>query len=163
MATTPPKIAPAADAPAPKKSKTLIIVLAAVLLLAAGGGGAWFFLQSKAEHHEEKVEHAAPPVFLPLDTFVVNLQSEAGDEFLQVNMTVQLQEQKELEVLKTYMPLIRNRILSILSAKKSSDILSPDGKSKLAAELSESIKQPFAKGVSPAKVDGVFFTSFVVQ
>lgn len=158
-----PKTPEAGAAEAPKKSKKVLIIAVALILSVAGAGGAWFFLKKgEAKHEEVKVQPAKPPVFLPLDTFVVNLQSEGG-EFLQVNMTLQMKEQVDVEVLKTYMPLIRSRIISLLSAKQPADILTADGKTKLAAELSESIKQPFDKGVDPAKVDAVFFTSFVVQ
>lgn len=163
MAT--PKVVPKADASAeaPKKSnKMLIAIIAAVILGGSGAGAAWFFTQKSNAPQEVKAPPAKPPVFLPLDAFVVNLGGDSG-EFLQVNMTIQVKDQPDLEVLKTYMPLIRSRILSHLSSKKSEEILTVDGKSKLAAELSESIKQPFDKGVEPAKVDGVFFTSFVVQ
>lgn len=158
-----PKTPDAGAADAPKKSKKMLFIIIGLVVAIAGAGGAWFFMKKgEVKHEEVKAQPAKPPVFLPLDTFVVNLQGEGG-EFLQVNMTLQMKEQIDVEVLKTYMPLIRSRIISLLSAKQPADILTADGKTKLAAELSESIKQPFDKGVEPAKVDAVFFTSFVVQ
>lgn len=177
MATSAPKAAnkagakPDSEQPAasPSKKKKLIIIGAAALLLIAGaGGGAWFFLNARAPHaagapakEEHKPEKA--PVFLALDTFTVNLQADDMQQFLQVNMTLKVADEETVERLKINMPQVRNRLLLLLSSKKPAEILTVEGKKKLAAEIVEQARQPFTPHGPKMEVSDVFFTSFVVQ
>src|SRR5690606_40769311 len=48
-----------------------------------------------------------PPVFSALDTFIVNLQPEMGEQYLQVAITLQLEEQAQADQIKTYMPMVQ--------------------------------------------------------
>jgi hypothetical protein len=50
---------------------------------------------------------------------VVNLQQETGDQYLQVAMTLQVQDGQTAEALKLYMPQVRSRLLMVLSSKKA--------------------------------------------
>lgn len=168
MAKAPEKAAPADDAaPVVKSKKKLIIMIsAATLILAAVGGGATFFLTKKdgsSKEKEHKAEPAKPPVFLPLEAFVVNLQSETGDKYLQVTMTLQVPDEEQANLLKLNMPQVRSRLLMLLSSKDTSEILTSEGKKILIQEIVDQVKIPFVPKGSPQKVVGVFFTSFVVQ
>lgn len=174
MATAPksnPKVVPidegAASAAPPKKSKKKLFVMVGGLLLVLGGaGGAWFFMGS-SNHAEStaapKQEPAKPPVFVNMEPFTVNLQAEAGEQYLQVQFTLQVGDEKQVEQIKLYMPLLRSRILLLLASKKASELASADGKRKLQEEILAQVKQPFAPQNPPQAVTGVFFTSFVIQ
>lgn len=176
MATSAPKAAAKAGgkpdaeqaASAISQKKKIIIMAAAALLLIAGtGGGAWFFLGSKAQHGDKaaKEQHkpSAAPVFLPLEIFTVNLQMEEMQQFLQVNITLQLADEAQVDLLKANMPQVRNRLLLLLSSKKASEILTVEGKKKLSSEIVEAIQHPFTPHGPNPEVSDVFFTSFVVQ
>jgi flagellar FliL protein len=176
MATSPKAAAkaPAKGAPetseAPKKSgnKLILILVALVLVAAAAGGGAWYFLGQKSDtpHKAEKkkADPGKPPVFLVMEPFTVNLQPDgAGDQYLQVAFSLQVGDDKQLEHIKPYLPQLRSRLLLLLSGKKASEISSVEGKNKLAEEILEKAKQPFASGGEPQEVTNVFFTSFVIQ
>jgi len=173
MATA-PKAAPkvvqideAAQASAPKKSKKKLVLLGliALILLGGGGGAAWFILgRSAAGHAAPKEEPPKPPVFLPLDQFTVNLQPDgAGDQFLQVAFTLQVADTDQVEAIKTYLPLVRSRLLLLLSSKKATELSTPEGKKKLQDEIIAAVKQPVTPQSPPLGVTGVFFTSFVIQ
>jgi flagellar FliL protein len=153
--------AAAAEGDAPKKgSKKLIIIIAAVvLLLVVGGGGAFFMMKKNADAaaaaaeaeeddgghdkpakaakrpEHKKDEHAGPPSFVPLDPFVVNLADRETERYAQIGITLQVDDPKMSEEMKAYMPAIRNAVLLILSHKSSEELLSPDGKLKLAVEI----------------------------
>ena len=92
--------APAEGEVPKKKSKLLIIILAAVLVLVLGGGGAAFFLMKKKADPEaeegddppaktakakkkKKDDHGTPPVFSKLEPFVVKLQAETQEAYVQ--------------------------------------------------------------------------------
>ena len=148
--------------PQAKKSRILIIVIALLIILAGGGAGAWYFLGQKAVAHPAQVA-AKPPVFLPMEAFTVNLQTEHGEQFLQTSFTLQVIDQAQVDLIKLYMPHVRSRILLLLSSKKPSEILTVEGKTKLAEEIINIFKQPFTPQGPTVKVSSVLFTSFVVQ
>jgi len=157
-----PAAAPA-EGEAPKKGpkKLVIIIAAVVVLLVLGGGGAVFMMKKKAAEAEAaaaaeedggdgehakpaketkkaehgKGEHAGPPAFVPLDPFVVNLADRDSERFAQIGITLQVEDPHLAEEMKAYMPAIRNAVLMILSHKSSEELLSTEGKVKLAEEI----------------------------
>jgi flagellar protein FliL len=172
-------------AEAPKKSKKLlVIILAVVLVLVLAGGGAAFMLMSgnADEEDEENAEEvvkpkkakkkdapAAPPIFVNLDPFTVNLVPETGDQYLQVVLSLELEDATADLELKAQMPRIRNNITLLLSSKKASELLPKEGKEALADalrnEVNTVINPPRGKnGSAPdGPVISVLFTSFIIQ
>ncbi|WP_088281882.1 flagellar basal body-associated FliL family protein [Ideonella sp. A 288] len=141
--------------------KKLIIIIAAVLLLVLVGGGAAFFMMKKkaaaAEDGEEGDGHApaaaahapkhevkpgTPPVFVPLDPFTVNLADKETERYAQVGITLEIDDAKTGDTLKAYMPAIRNNILMLLSHKTAAELLSREGKLKLAKEIRREALMP---------------------
>ncbi len=172
MATAPkanPKVVPidegaAAAPPPPKRSKKKLVVIVGGLLLALAGGGGWYFMAKPADPNAPaRHEPPKPPVFIPMDPFTVNLNPEAGEQYLQVAFTIQVADQEEVEQIKLYMPLVRSRILMLLASKKASEIGTADGKEHLQQEILAQVKKPFTPESPPQKITGVFFTSFVIQ
>ncbi|MFM9916712.1 MAG: flagellar basal body-associated protein FliL [Rhizobacter sp.] len=159
--------APAADAEggdaAPKKGKKkLIIIIAAVLLVVlAGGGAAFYMMKQKAAaaaaaaegedgeeaapakgEHAKKGEHKGPPVFVPLDPFVVNLADRDTERYAQIGITLQVDDAHFADELKLYLPAVRNGILMVLAHKTSKELLERSGKEKLAAEIMREAVRP---------------------
>jgi len=192
-----------ASAPAPNKGrkKKLIVIGAAalVLLAAAGGGGAYYFVQKRAAEaavetdadgdeieqtaprHAEKEKKKTPPVFLPLDPFIVNLADRDTEKFAQIGITLELDDPKFADQLKAYMPAIRNGVLMVLAHKTSQQLLGRKGKEALAAEIMREAVRPLGievddtepagkdgeapstKGGEPNPVRAVHFSSFIIQ
>jgi flagellar FliL protein len=153
------------------KSKLIIIIILFVTLLLAGAGGAYFFLSKPTPAHtgegapegevEAKHEEHKPPVFVELEPFTVNLQPDG--QFLQATFNLQVEDEIVAEEIKLYMPLIRSRLLLMLSNKTGTNLAQQEGKTTLVTEMKELIEQPFSKGAKPLKIDNVFITSFVIQ
>ena len=155
----------ATAAPAKKKGKSrlVLIVVALLLLAAAGGGAAWWFLGRKPAADEHKAEVVKPPVFQNLEPFTVNLAEENGDHYLQVSVVYQLTDEKAVDQVKTYLPVIRNRILMLLSSKRPSELSTAEGKQKLVAELVGAARESIP-GTTPERgVTGALLGSFVIQ
>ena len=72
---------------------------------------------------------------MPLDPFIVNLADKEGERFAQIGVSLQVDDPKVGEEMKGYMPAIRNSVLLILSHKTSAELLSIEGKQKLAEEI----------------------------
>jgi len=151
---------------APKKTKkTLIILIVIVLTLitACATGYFMFFNNNKTSQPKVKVETEKPPVFIPLESFTVNLQPYPSEQYLQISMTLQVKESADEELIKLHMPEIRNRIILLLSNKQAAEIASNEGKKILTNEIVECIKTSFSGSATPQKINAVFFTSFIIQ
>ncbi len=169
------KAAPAADAAAPaggSKKKLMIIAIAGVLLLGGGAGAGWFFLHGSgdAEAHEEapkkkkkEKKAAVKSEYVPIEQFVVNLQPENGDQYLQIQFTLQVDGPEQALLVKDNMAKVRSRVLLLLSGKKASEISTIEGKQQLAAEIKAVVQAPFDEGGDEQEVSDVLFTSFIIQ
>jgi flagellar protein FliL len=179
--------------PAPKNSKKLLIIIVGVVVvtLALGAGIGYLMGHKKggatANEESGSVKHAAksdeprkPPVFVALEAFTVNLQTDAtaGDQFLQAVVSLRVADEKKGEELKAYMPQIRHEILSLAGGKKASEIISIEGRELLAEDIKDTVNEVL--GYEPPKrskrkkkdedaadeeapVLAVFFTQFIVQ
>lgn len=153
--------APAAEGAAPAKggNKKLIIIIAAVLLLVIVGGGAAVLLLKKkpaaegdeeegADTHEAAPKAKAhaksdhPPTFVPLDPFTVNLADKDVDRFAQIGITLQVEDPHFADQIKAYMPAIRSNVLMVLSHKTATELLTQEGKEKLAKDIMRESVRP---------------------
>ena len=168
------KADPKADAGAPaggSKKKLMIIAIAGVLLLGGGAGAGWFFLHGSgdAEAHEEapkkkkKAKEAVKAEYVPVEQFVVNLQPENGDQYLQVQFTLQVDGPEQAVLIKDNMAKVRSRVLLLLSGKKASEISTVEGKQQLASEIKAVVQVPFEEEGDEQEVSDVLFTSFIIQ
>ena len=201
----------AADAAPPAsggKKKLIIIIVAVLLVVLLGGGAAFFLLKKKPAEGEEgedghaKAEAAEPapkpkakrdpnfkPVFVPLDPFTVNLADKESERYAQIGVTLEIDDIKTEADLKLYMPAIRNNILMVLSHKTAAQLLTREGKEKLAQSIlyasvrplgydieeEEEEEEPAADAPPPKKkkkkkrpptnlpVTAVHFSNFIVQ
>jgi flagellar FliL protein len=193
-----PEAADVGEAPKPAKSKKmLIIIVAAVLVLALGGGGAFWYISKQRAAAAEEGEDAAPaksashadpksaPSYLPLDNMVVNLSDPGGERVAQVGITLEVTDAKAADKVKAFLPTIRSGILMLISQRTAEELLTQEGKQKLAKDILRETALPFGGGddeehgdsAAPAKkkksaaksghgdlpVVGVLFSSFIVQ
>lgn len=164
----PPTEAPE-EAPKPKKKGKLLVIILAVAVLLALAGGYYFLVVKKqqdakaAPKAEKQVEEKAP-IFTRLEQFTVNLQKVDGeDHYLQVEMDLQVAEDKVVDSIKVRMPQIRNAMLLLLSSKSPEELASVEGKQKLSADIVAQINKIIGATEPKAGVLGVYFSSFVIQ
>jgi flagellar FliL protein len=142
--------------------KMLGIVIGVVLALAVGGASAWYFTSGS---HPKKAE--APkleqPEYVALESFTVNLQPENGEQFLQVQFTLQVANAEQAKLIKDNMAQVRNRVLLLLSSKHASEINTVEGKRQLATDIAGTLKTPFLEKGQPQQVTDVLFTAFIIQ
>ena len=175
MAQAKPKVDPKADAaaaaPAGSKKKLIVIAAAAVLLLGGGGGAAWYFMQggdaaaheSPKESKKKKKNSDVKSEYVPVEAFTVNLQPENGEQYLQVQFTLQVAGTEQATLVKDNMAIVRNRVLLLLSGKKASEISTVEGKQRLAAEIQAIVQEPFESDGDDQEITDVLFTSFIIQ
>lgn len=173
-----------AAAPAPAKSKKLIIVgaLVALLVVVIAAVAMFFANQSNGDdmYGEAAPQRAATlvPTFLPLENMVVNLADQGADRFVQIGITLELQDEATATMVKQYMPSIRNGILMLVSQRTADELLQREGKEQLASDILREVSRPLGMAAARAEsaneyeeeaprrrspVRRVLFSSFIIQ
>jgi len=180
----------AVPAATPNKSKrALIIVLlaAGVLFLLVAAVVLFFIVKSSQNDSDDdedrgeetktldrkKLPNDAPPIFVKLDKFTVNLRPAAdgsnGDSYMQADITLQVDSPDADASLKNMMPRIRNDVTFIMSDKESASLMSREGKEALAAEIRDAINNiinPYRRNdgkPADGPVKSVLFESIIIQ
>lgn len=169
------------DKPAPK-GKKIMVALAFLVGVAAVAAASWFVVL-KLKHDEgddedvtdaqpvrpkKKAGDAGKASFLALDPFTVNLVPDEGAQFLQVSISLRLDDASYEPIITNLMPQIRNDVLRILSAQRGSDLQTIEGKDKLADKLRgeiNSVIEPPRRNMPPpdGPVRSVLFLTFIIQ
>jgi flagellar FliL protein len=163
---------PATEASPKPKSNLLLFALVGLVLLGGGSGATWFFLvhgksaQAAPGEKTEKPEKKEPEFTLHLDPFTVNLDDQDESHFLRVTMELGLGHTPKGDASKegaeaSGLPIAQGRdtILTILSACKANELLTPEGKDALKQHLLAALQQK----VPEMDVRNVYFTEFLVQ
>lgn len=159
------------EAAGSKSGKLKWIIIAAAVVVLAGGGGAFMFLkkdksaEGAAEHKEEpKKEHSVALYHKFEPAFVVNFGGEGNSRYLQVTVEAMSRDPKVVEEIKANEPAIRNDLVLLYSAQQYDALVSAAGKEQLRADTLAAIRKILAgEGAKADAVEGVYFTSFVIQ
>ena len=87
-----------------------------------------------------------PPVYLPLETMVVNLADPGGEKVAQVGITLEVRDSHASDSVKAYLPTLRSAILMLISQRTAEELLSAEGKQKLAQDILDEAAVPFGGG-----------------
>lgn len=98
-------------------------------------------------------------VLYPLDTFTVNLKSDAGRRYLKVTMSLELDGEELSLELDNKSPVIRDRVIRILTSKTLEEISSKKGKQKVSDQIMDTLNSMISDG----NIKGIYFTEFVIQ
>ena len=184
----------APEAPKKKSKKLLFIIIGVVVLALIGAAAALFILKKNAAEDDEYADEETEvtqqakdpknaPVFMPLENMVVNLADPGGTRFIQLGLTLQLQDAKTESDVKTYMPSIRSQVLMLISQRTADEMLQLQGKEKLAKDIiaaisremgyemaesnaeqaDEAPKKKKKSKAPPNPVQAVLFSSLIVQ
>ena len=98
-------------------------------------------------------------ILYPLDTFTVNLKSDAGRRYLKVTMSLELEGEELSLELDAKSPVLRDRIIRILTSKTLEEISSKKGKQKVSTQVMDTLNAMISDGT----IRGIYFTEFVIQ
>ena len=174
------------EAPAEKKSGNMlmvIIIVVLVLIIVIGGIVAVLLMGDDEEVDavsstpQEKVEKTTKKkrrssldtetqrllsdigVMYPLDSFTVNLKSDAGRRYLKVTMSLELEGEELSSELDAKVAVLRDRIIRILTSKTLEEISSKKGKNKVETQIMDVLNAMISDG----QIKGIYFTEFVIQ
>jgi flagellar FliL protein len=156
--------------PAGKQRRPVLIVMALVAL-AGGGGAAWWFLKPHAPAATpgapaaEAAASRAAAIYYKFDpAFVVNFGTEGNTRYLQITLEAMSRDPAVIEQIKSNEPAIRNDLVLLYSAQQYESLIAPEGKEKLRQATLDAVRKVVsAEGAKGEAVEGVYFTSFVIQ
>ena len=98
-------------------------------------------------------------ILYPLDTFTVNLKSDSGRRYLKATLSLELSGEELSLELDAKAPVIRDRVIRILTSKTLEEISSKKGKQKVSDQIIDTLNSIISDG----SVQGIYFTEFVIQ
>lgn len=169
-----------------KSNNMLMMVIIAVLVLIILGGAVTAILLMGGDE-QAQIEQSAPKVqektrssrsssgrgdsdensrklseigvLYPLDSFTVNLKSDDGRRYLKATISLELSGDELSIELNNKAPVVRDRIIRILTSKTLEEISSKKGKQKVSEQIIETLNSMIVDG----NVKGIYFTEFVIQ
>jgi flagellar FliL protein len=151
------------------KSKLIIIIAIVVVVLIGGGLAVFFLLSGDSEPEEEAltteeqaVADKGPALYIDFKPpFVVNMSGRPS--LLQIGVSVRVYTEPMAEFIRHNDPMIRHHILDLLSTKDAKTLKTREAKEALQDEILQALNKVVKELEGPGEVDGVFFTSFVMQ
>ena len=149
--------------------KKLIIIIVAVVLLLVIAIVAVLLLRGGEEEEEivevtEEGEPLAAPIFLPLDSYIVNLKD--GRRYLKTTIQLMLSEEMANAYLTARIVEIKDIVLSELQDLSVEDVKQAESREALRQRLISAISQIFPtkpEWADPEPIKKVLFEEFVLQ
>lgn len=154
-----------------KKKKLLIIGAIVAVVLIAGGVTAMLLLgggdEDAAQEHGSEQEHEAPPapaIYESLgEKFVVTLDFEGKQRYMQLSVSAMTREVTVPEELKVHAPLIRSKLVSLFAAQDFAALRTEAGKLALREQVLVAVQEVLMAETGEPGVEQIFFTDFVLQ
>lgn len=143
-------------------SKILWILLPMLLLLGVGAFWGWSYIKGDDEQgvNGKPDQNLAPPPIVAFSPFVVNLVDE-GDlpRYLKIEFDMELRRGSDTEEVRTKLGELRDAVIVLLTSKRSSDLISIEGKDRLRDEIITRLNGR----LQYATVNKIFFKEFIIQ
>jgi flagellar FliL protein len=168
---------------APRSRSKLLIITVAVVALLMVSAAATLALTGILDNEGSVVEQSgsaseagtvsstakqsqarAPLNYVPLDPpFVVNFSAATDIRFLQVAVELGTRDPSAADSIKEHRPAIRNSLVMLFSSQDPVELNTREGKEKLRSETLVEVQKVLKQETGSARVESVFFTSFVMQ
>ena len=120
--------------------------------------------ESKKDEEKKKALSKAKVMYLDLSpAFVVNLESDSDVRYLQVEATVMIHSQEDIDLIALHMPVIRHHLMLLFSSQEFSELRTIEGKEALQADALEVVQKVMKDVTGYPIVKGMYLPSIVGQ
>jgi len=121
-------------------------------------------LQAADEEEGEKAVEDDAKYFELSPPFVVNLQDTGKRiRFLQARIQILAYGNAKIEIVKTHDAAVRDALITLLSAQTREDISTAKKKKALQEKALKTVQKVLKEETGRQQIEGLYFTSFVVQ
>jgi flagellar FliL protein len=139
-------------------SKKLIIVAAAGVLAIGGGTAAAMKFGIFGSGAVTKAQPAAPKVaYVEVREMTLRLADSASEHYIKLDPVLAVQA-KEAEAMENKLPIVRDRIVTVVTARSSTELAGPVGQRKLKEDLVSTLHKDFQDTL----VD-IYFSDYLVE
>ncbi|MEN6326320.1 MAG: flagellar basal body-associated FliL family protein [Syntrophomonas sp.] len=137
------------------------LILVGLLIFLVAMGGSYFLMKSLMAPlmpKEEKQAEALTGNLVEVGEFTTNINDVNGQRFLKVKVAIEVSSEDEKEKITEFLPVIKDSILGIISAKTVADL---DVRNR--ANLKTEIKKDLNKKIGGDTIRNIYFTDFIMQ
>ena len=170
-----------------EKKKLIVLVGIGVVLLLLSVGGTFAVIKMMKGHKAETPKEGAateaadgaakeeagkegassgkePVIYFPLEpAFLTNFVVNGRPRYLQMSITLMSHDKGTIEAVQKHMPLIRNRLVMLLSGEQFDMLRVRAGREALQLKLTDAVKEVLTKETGKADIENLLFTNFVMQ
>jgi flagellar FliL protein len=151
--------------------KKLVIVIVIVQVIMFGGLAAFLTMsgltggggQNQAAGEEGDVVNTSEPIYIAFEKFTVNFGGRQASHFMQVEIQAMTHDPDIQAEVTKHMPVIRNRIILILSSQTLESVTSLEGKDNLREQILIAVQEILQQRSKKTGIEEIYFTSFVMQ
>jgi flagellar FliL protein len=160
---------------AAKKKLILLSTLGLLLVVATVAGTLvmlGFFDSGEVEVETETATETAEPLvskppaamYFPIKPpFVVNFQARGKQRYLEAELSIMTRDMDVFNAMQAHAPLIKNRVIMLLSGEVYEDLQSAEGKELLRQKILQTLEETMQQEIGKTGIEQVLFTNFVMQ
>jgi len=121
---------------------------------------------STALYAEDGEEAAAKAIYYQIpEPFTINFlqQSKQQARYLQIKVNLMAHDQAILDEAEANLPMIQDELRMLYSSQTMEQVTTVEGRRALQASSLETVKAVLKQETGNDNIDGVFFTSFILQ
>jgi flagellar protein FliL len=139
--------------------KIIIVAVAALILIGGAAGGYHFLFRGKKSAVAKKAAPPPPPklAYVDVKEMTLRLADTAAEHYIKLEPVLGVPEKKSEEMTEK-LPVVRDRIVTVVTALSSTDLATPAGKDKLKTDLLSAMHRDFHEDVVE-----IYFSDYLVE
>ncbi len=141
--------------------KVLVVpAIAAALVVGAAAGTLYWRTHSDARRQSSNQAHAAPMpkvAYVEVKELTLRLADLSSEHYIKLTPVLAVQV-SSVENISAHDPVIRDRLVTLVSARSSVDLATPQGETQLKNDILKALQKDFGD-----EVIGVYFTGYLVE
>jgi flagellar FliL protein len=117
-------------------------------------------------HAEDEAKAAPKAIYYQItEPFTINFltQSKQQARYLQIKVSLMAHDQAILDAADANLPMIQDELRLLFSTQTMDTVSSVEGRRALQADSLETVKSVLKEETGDDNIDGVYFTSFILQ
>ncbi|MBK1672798.1 flagellar basal body rod protein [Ectothiorhodospira shaposhnikovii] len=140
-----------------RRNRTDLLPLPALMLIALLGWG-------QAALAAPSGSSATFPGYIPLQpALVVNLDNPRRAQYLQLNAQLYVETARDAQLVEHHMPIIRHHLIMFFGGRDPDLVQTSAAREQLRGEALDTLRQIMTEYIGAPTINGLYFTSFIVQ